>query len=1001
MCLQHALGAQSFLAGTPGDEAMSGDSLTVRVPPPVTFGDVSVSETAVTAPGLAAVTLASVEDVTIAALPDPTTRVEIGSDGSLIISDIAASSGKADQLFIAGSPGADGLLGTADDQVIVRDTGAQFENLTPNGISNGLHEISIPVSDVSGGLIVNVADDDDSVVLTDLPFSATVSGGAGADSLDGSQAEMPVELDGGTGNDLLAGSSANDRLVDGPGDDHLSGGGGDDEFVLTPGSDDVVTDSGGSDVLNFSLAAAGITLDLDAVGIPQAVDASGNTVQLEGEFEGFVGSVFDDEVSTRAIDRLRRIAGGGFSSAGDRLIVDAQSRAAGDDGLRVAVSGQAAIEYQGSVQNVTVNNALNEAPVARFDDATTRLGQPVTIGVLGNDSDFNGDALTVDSVTTPANGAASINPDGTIEYTPEDGFAGADTFSYEISDSSGATSTASVTVTVTEPPRVTLPDAGGDFEITAENGRVVVRDGSGSEVGNAQLTAGDSLLINGASGDDSLTLDLSVLSGLNIDRVVFDGLAGFDTLTVTGGSFGAATIDLTNPTDGRIQLDGTTIDFRGLEPVDLTGTTATDVVLNLPDGGVRAVLEPFAAGQLRLRSTDPLPAFEETIFAIPSGNVTVNGGDGDDLIDASGAGIGLVVNGAGGSDVLIGSSLADTLSGNAGADRIEAGAGDDVLLGGTENDTLIGNSGDDDLRGEAGDDVLSGGAGSDVLVGSDGDDWLRGQGASGDVLSGGLGNDHLDGGAGTDRLIESGNVNFTATDHSLTGLGDDLMAGIEFLRLTGGVSDNSIDAGAFSGNVVLNGRGGDDLLIGGAGNDNINGGAGRDTLVGNAGNDRLRGQGSTGDKISGGLGDDTLDGGAGNDQLIETGDADFELSDSALTGLGNDLVIGIERAVLRGGGSDNRIDASSFSGAVALLGFGGADTLLGGASNDRLRGAAGRDLLIGGPGNDALFGQGSSGDTLEGGPGADLLDGGSGGDRLISDELDTVINDALDVILGP
>jgi hypothetical protein len=81
------------------------------------------------------------------------------------------------------------------------------------------------------------------------------------------------------------------------------------------------------------------------------------------------------------------------------------------------------------------------------DSASTPAGIPVTVPVLANDSDLDGDTLTVVEVTTPANGTAVINTDGTITYTPNAGFTGTDTFTYTVTDGTD-TATASITINV-------------------------------------------------------------------------------------------------------------------------------------------------------------------------------------------------------------------------------------------------------------------------------------------------------------------------------------------------------------------------------------------------------------------------------------------------------------------------------------------------------------------------------------------------------------------------
>ena len=72
------------------------------------------------------------------------------------------------------------------------------------------------------------------------------------------------------------------------------------------------------------------------------------------------------------------------------------------------------------------------APIASDDEATTFEDLPVTIPVLVNDNDPEGDAVEVVSVVQPTNGSVVINVDGTITYTPNPEFSGVDTFTYQI-----------------------------------------------------------------------------------------------------------------------------------------------------------------------------------------------------------------------------------------------------------------------------------------------------------------------------------------------------------------------------------------------------------------------------------------------------------------------------------------------------------------------------------------------------------------------------------------
>ena len=100
-----------------------------------------------------------------------------------------------------------------------------------------------------------------------------------------------------------------------------------------------------------------------------------------------------------------------------------------------------------AVVNITVK-PLDDPPIANDDTINTSRNVPATRNVLANDSDPDGDPLTITAVTQPSNG--SVTTDGqTVTYTPDDDFTGSDSFTYTISDGN-STDTATVTVRVRE-----------------------------------------------------------------------------------------------------------------------------------------------------------------------------------------------------------------------------------------------------------------------------------------------------------------------------------------------------------------------------------------------------------------------------------------------------------------------------------------------------------------------------------------------------------------------
>ena len=105
--------------------------------------------------------------------------------------------------------------------------------------------------------------------------------------------------------------------------------------------------------------------------------------------------------------------------------------------------------------DVTITNAPpppNTNPVAVADSATTPYGTPATISVLANDSDADGNALTIISITQPTSGGVASITGGIITFTPSAGFSGNAVFTYTISDGLGGSATANVTVTVLPAP---------------------------------------------------------------------------------------------------------------------------------------------------------------------------------------------------------------------------------------------------------------------------------------------------------------------------------------------------------------------------------------------------------------------------------------------------------------------------------------------------------------------------------------------------------------------
>jgi hypothetical protein len=177
---------------------------------------------------------------------------------------------------------------------------------------------------------------------------------------------------------------------------------------------------------------------------------------------------------------------------------------------------------------------FNDAPVAANDVASTDEDTAVTIDVLANDSDGDGDALTVTGLVAAANGTLVNNGDGTVTYTPDADYNGSDSFTYTVEDGNGGSDTATVAVDVASVNDA--PVAADDTASTTEDSSVTI-----NVLANDSDVDGDSLTVTGLSAAANGTVvnngDGTVTYTPNID---FDGTESFN-YSISDGNGGIDT----------------------------------------------------------------------------------------------------------------------------------------------------------------------------------------------------------------------------------------------------------------------------------------------------------------------------------------------------------------------------------------------------------------------------------------------------------------------------
>ncbi len=386
---------------------------------------------------------------------------------------------------------------------------------------------------------------------------------------------------------------------------------------------------------------------------------------------------------------------------------------------------------------------------------------------------------------------------------------------------------------------VTITGTPGDDTIVGTQFPDVIAAGAGNDVvsGIGDRTGAGDVVCLGPGND-------AFIGGAGDDLVVAEAVPdGADRISVGAGR---DLVDYsTRTTPVSVSLDGAANDGApgegdavGPDVEFLEAGSGADVLTGSPSARLLAI--DGNAGDDRISSGGPGGG---------SSAISLSGGAGDDVIDASSSIDRVGLGGGDGNDTLTGGAGDDSLGGSRGADVLNGGGGNDRLNGDDDPNTtdggadrLDGGTGDDRLQGDVGNDLLQGGAGDDTIDGVAGNDTLIG-GFGDDTMSGGDGNDQsaaeatpdgadtFFGDAGTDKMsygLRTAGVVVSPNDIANDGVfneGDDVASSVE--DVTGGQGSDVLLGNALP-NRLFGGNGSDVLnaVDGVAGNDVVDGAQG-------------------------------------------------------------------------------------------------------------------------------------------------------------------------------
>lgn len=286
--------------------------------------------------------------------------------------------------------------------------------------------------------------------------------------------------------------------------------------------------------------------------------------------------------------------------------------------INVTKNDAGSFNFFGGAATTQGSNVIAGAPTANDDTTTTDEDTSVTVDVVANDTDPDGDALDVSDITNgPSHGTAQITGPNNdkIQFDPGDDATANVSITYEVSDGNGGTDTATLNVTVD--PVNDAPTANDNTATTNENVPLSVNDGDSADLLELSTDIeGDSLLLGAVDGESfasgsTITLDSGATVTVDNDGSwVYDPNGQF-------GSLGAGQTDTDSFTytvdDGNGGTDQGTI------TVTLTGVVERN---DRDDVGRSIIVGEDSVSQTV--HTGPVEEVEATFGSTTTGSATVD-----------------------------------------------------------------------------------------------------------------------------------------------------------------------------------------------------------------------------------------------------------------------------------------------------------------------------------------------------------------------------------------